>query len=68
MEGAGDVHTPKGAGQTRRHGKCRHLKANGNQNGNGGTSGTVACRAERSCLVCTTEVEMCAWPGMAGGQ
>lgn len=23
---------------------------------------------ERSCLVCTTEVEMCGWPGMVGGQ
>lgn len=59
---------PWGDGQTGRHGKKWHLKANGNKDGNRGTSATVACRVERSCLVCTTEVEMCGWPGVVGGQ
>lgn len=44
------------------------MKANGNWYGNRGTSATAAFRVEKSCLVCTTEVEKCVWPGIVGGQ
>lgn len=37
-KGLGDVRTPQGDGQTRKHGKW-HLKANGNWDGNRGQSG-----------------------------
>lgn len=60
--------TPQGDGQTRKHGKWRHLKANGNWNGNRGTSACASCRVGRTCLVCSTGVEMCGWPHIVGGQ
>lgn len=62
------MHTPKEDGQTRRHRKARHLKANREQDGNRGASATVACSGERTFCVCAAQVEMCGWPGVVGGQ
>lgn len=43
--------TPQGDGQTGRHGKKWHLKANGNLYGNRGASATASFRGEREEVV-----------------